>query len=115
MTLINKSAAQKSSVSDWLFGSVLSVKSVVNCSVPPLHINDVRAVPQRAGQAARFARGQDHVVVLRHGKRVKKLGIAAIGLDGGEVAQKIRQMQAAIVTGASIREINVFRIEMACQ
>ena len=72
-------------------------------------------MPQCAGQAAGRARGQDHVVVLRNRKRIKKLRIAAIGLDGGEVAQKIRQVETAIVAGAGIRKIDVLSVEVAGQ
>ena len=37
-------------------------------------------MPQGAGQAARFTRGQNHVVILRNWQRIKKRGIAAIWL-----------------------------------
>src|SRR5437868_1314083 len=77
----------------------LSVKSVVSFSASLLHVNDVRAMPQGAGQAAGFARGQDHVVILRDRQRIEERGVAAIGLDGGQVAKEVRQMQAAVIAG----------------
>ena len=61
------------------------------------HINHIRAEPQRAGQSAWRARGEDHVEIRRDRQRLQHGFRALRRVDHRQVAEKIFQVHAAAV------------------